>query len=60
MTGEPEGHLDASAMREYFKPLEEWLTQDNAEHGEHVGWHAGKGSTRVQATQYTLIAHPSI
>lgn len=40
MTGEPEGRLDTSAMLEYFKPLEEWLTLDNAEHGEHVGWHS--------------------
>lgn len=47
MTGEPEGRLDTSAMLEYFRPLEEWLTRDNAEHGEHVGWHSGKGGTRA-------------
>lgn len=46
LTGEPEGHLDASAMREYFRPLEEWLAQDNAAHEEHFGWQSGNGCTR--------------
>ncbi|XP_045116163.1 angiotensin-converting enzyme-like [Portunus trituberculatus] len=30
--------LNATAMREYYKPLEEWLTRDNLRHGEYVGW----------------------
>ncbi|KAK8381641.1 hypothetical protein O3P69_018624 [Scylla paramamosain] len=38
LTGETEGRLDASAMREYFKPLEEWLAADNKMHDEHIGW----------------------
>jgi len=36
LTGSP--HIDASVLREYFRPLEAWLREDNAEHGEHVGW----------------------
>ncbi|KAK7082148.1 hypothetical protein SK128_006173, partial [Halocaridina rubra] len=32
--------MDASAIREYFKPLEEWLIEDNKKHGEFIGWRA--------------------
>ncbi|XP_064108424.1 angiotensin-converting enzyme-like [Macrobrachium nipponense] len=37
LTGE-EGKMDASVIREYFKPLEDWLREDNLKHGEFVGW----------------------
>ncbi|KAK3853728.1 hypothetical protein Pcinc_039742 [Petrolisthes cinctipes] len=30
--------MDASVIREYFKPLETWLMNDNQKHGEFVGW----------------------
>lgn len=30
--------LDATALLEYFQPLEEWLRTDNAQHNEFVGW----------------------
>lgn len=30
--------MDASAIREYFKPLEDWLTIKNAQLGEIPGW----------------------
>ncbi|KAB7494923.1 Angiotensin-converting enzyme [Armadillidium nasatum] len=30
--------LDASALREYFLPLENWLKANNEEHGEIAGW----------------------
>lgn len=30
--------MDASALREYFKPLEEWLIKKNAKLGETPGW----------------------
>ena len=30
--------LDASVLREYFRPLERWLVEDNERHGQHVGW----------------------
>jgi len=36
MTGIP--NMDTSALREYFSPLEKWLTQYNKNHGNHVGW----------------------
>jgi len=32
--------MDASIIREYFKPLEDWLKKDNEMHGEFVGWEA--------------------
>lgn len=34
--------LDGTALRQYFKPLENWLTADNAKHGEYVGWDTGE------------------
>ncbi|XP_042873559.1 angiotensin-converting enzyme-like isoform X2 [Penaeus japonicus] len=30
--------MDASIIREYFKPLEVWLTENNERHQEFVGW----------------------
>lgn len=30
--------MDAYAIREYFKPLEKWLTAANQEMGEIPGW----------------------
>ncbi|XP_064087199.1 angiotensin-converting enzyme-like [Macrobrachium nipponense] len=36
LTGSRE--MDASAIREYFKPLEMWLKEDNEKHGEIPGW----------------------
>lgn len=33
-----EGRLDGSALREFFKPLEEWLRQENLRNQEFVGW----------------------
>nr|XP_053649845.1 angiotensin-converting enzyme-like [Cherax quadricarinatus] len=30
--------MDASVIREYFKPLELWLAKDNERHGEFIGW----------------------
>lgn len=30
--------MDASAIREYFKPLEDWLTLENAKLGQTPGW----------------------
>lgn len=37
-----ENRLDASAVREYFRPLEEWLKNENLRTGEFVGWVYGK------------------
>ena len=36
MTGQPD--MDTGAIREYFKPLEEWLIKENARDGVKVGW----------------------
>ena len=36
MTGEP--RMNTDALREYFKPLEDWLKQENARNGVTVGW----------------------
>jgi len=36
MTGQEK--MDASAIREYFKPLEDWLTLENAKLAQTPGW----------------------
>ena len=36
MTGQPD--MDTSAFREYFKPLEDWLKEQNAKNKVNVGW----------------------
>ncbi|KAJ8910674.1 hypothetical protein NQ315_002923, partial [Exocentrus adspersus] len=33
-----ESRLDGSALREYFRPLEDWLRNENLRTGEFVGW----------------------
>ena len=33
--------MDASAFREYFKPLEDWLIKKNKELSEPIGWSTG-------------------
>ena len=30
--------MDTDAFRSYFKPLEEWLIQENERNGVQVGW----------------------
>lgn len=37
-----EFRLDGSALREYFRPLEDWLRAENLRTGEIVGWSYGK------------------
>lgn len=37
-----EFRLDGSAMREFFRPLEEWLRSENLRTGEIVGWSYGE------------------
>ena len=36
MTGEP--RMDTTAFREYFRPLEDWLKEENARNEVHDGW----------------------
>ncbi|CAG9827804.1 unnamed protein product [Diabrotica balteata] len=33
-----ESRLDGRALREYFRPLEDWLRNENLRTGEFVGW----------------------
>ena len=33
--------MDATAFREYFKPLETWLIAENEKSGEKIGWEEG-------------------
>lgn len=33
-----ESRLDGSALREYFRPLEDWLRNENFRTQEYVGW----------------------
>jgi hypothetical protein len=37
-----EARLDPSALREYFRPLEDWLRTENLRRNELVGWTYGK------------------
>lgn len=39
--------MDASAFREYFKPLEEWLINKNKELNETVGWSTGTSLSAI-------------
>ena len=39
LTGEKE--MSTAAMREYFKPLENWLVKELEKNGEFVGWERG-------------------
>jgi Angiotensin-converting enzyme. len=41
-TATGESRLDANALREYFRPLEDWLVAENLRTGEFVGWTYGK------------------
>ena len=36
MTGQPDMNTDA--FREYFKPLEDWLIEENRKNNVKVGW----------------------
>lgn len=37
-----ESKLDASALREYFRPLEDWLRGENLRNDEIPGWSYGE------------------
>jgi len=37
-----EARLNGSHIREYFRPLEEWLRNENLRTNEYVGWSYGK------------------
>ena len=42
--------MDASVIREYFKPLEMWLKADNEKNGEFIGWESGKSDPNCTYT----------
>ncbi|KAF9802645.1 hypothetical protein SFRURICE_011656 [Spodoptera frugiperda] len=33
-----EGRLNGEALRDYFRPLEDWLRSENLRTGEYLGW----------------------
>jgi hypothetical protein len=37
-----ESRLNGSYIREYFRPLEDWLRNENLRTNEYVGWSYGK------------------
>ena len=39
MTGEDK--MSSAALVEYFKPLYEWLKEDNQKNNEYIGWEKG-------------------
>ena len=41
--------MDASAFREYFKPLELWLIKKNGELNETIGWNKGTSPYQIIA-----------
>jgi Angiotensin-converting enzyme len=54
MTGQHE--LDASALLEYFKPLEDWLVQTNAKLGVPIGWQKSDSATmRFRNSKKTFL-----
>ena len=34
--------MDASALLEYYKPLQDWLEKENAKNNEFIGWKGGE------------------
>ncbi|XP_068242902.1 angiotensin-converting enzyme-like [Palaemon carinicauda] len=57
LTGSRE--MDASAIREYFMPLEKWLEQDNEKHGEIPGWEKEEILCTADAAQEEAQGEPS-
>ena len=43
ITGQRE--MDATALRDYFQPLEDWLKRENQENQETIGWTTGQWPT---------------
>jgi Angiotensin-converting enzyme len=54
MTGQRE--LDAGALLEYFKPLEDWLVQTNAALGVNVGWRPSDSKQTLAAVALHRLA----
>lgn len=41
--------MEASALVEYFKPLQDWLEKKNKETGAHIGWDTEFGKINVKS-----------
>ncbi|GAB6033116.1 hypothetical protein CHUAL_012727 [Chamberlinius hualienensis] len=50
-----EDNFDGSALMEYYKPLMDFLVEENAKHGEIVGWH-NLAQTRAFHSASTILA----
>lgn len=37
--------MDAAGLLEYFKPLTDWLTEENKKTNEYIGWKPSKKRT---------------
>ena len=46
--------MDATAIREYFKPLEDWLVEQNKKSGEEPGWTPGRCSSSISLNNSRL------
>eukprot|EP00094_Tigriopus_californicus_P003982 TCALIF_03835-PA protein Name:"Similar to Ance Angiotensin-converting enzyme (Drosophila melanogaster)" AED:0.12 eAED:0.12 QI:128/0.66/0.42/1/1/1/7/0/623 len=55
MTGSPK--MDTGAFREYFRPLEKWLEEENRKNGVHVGWEVEDLEKYCQASSSGRISH---
>lgn len=53
-----EGRLNGEALREYFRPLEEWLRTENLRTGEVVGWTYGEQKKKKEKKK--LIFYSSV
>lgn len=51
--------MDASAIREYFMPLETWLMEDNKKHGEFVGWETDEKLCSPEGMSEKATSEPS-
>lgn len=43
--------MEASALVEYFKPLQDWLEKKNKETGAHIGWDSNFGMFHFEIFQ---------
>lgn len=46
--------MEASALIEYFKPLQEWLEKRNKETGAHIGWDLEFGKFQFISIKFKL------
>jgi len=46
--------MDAAGLLEYFKPLTDWLTEENKKTNEYIGWKYSKKRTHHKYIKYFL------